>query len=125
VKIVQVQTQAEAAGRARFGHARRRSAARGHDVRTVFMYRKTDAYDGDPYADSSLTSARGPLEYARAVLGLVGYMRRRGRRGDLVPAFRQYLRHAGGRLAGVRHLVANQSGEPGRYGGALRQPPTS
>ena len=52
MKIVQVQTQAEAAGAQRVsdmvGEGLR---ARGHDVRTVFMYRKTEAYDQDAYAD--------------------------------------------------------------------------
>ncbi|TIT61229.1 MAG: glycosyltransferase family 1 protein, partial [Mesorhizobium sp.] len=52
MKIIQVQTQAEAAGAQRIsdmvGEGLR---VRGHDVRTVFMYRKTDAFDGDPYAD--------------------------------------------------------------------------
>jgi glycosyltransferase involved in cell wall biosynthesis len=119
VRIVQVQTQAEAAG------AQRVSAmlgaglrARGHDVRTVFMYRKTDAYDDDPYADFILPQRpRGLAGQMRAVMGLVAYLRRW--RPDAVISFQHYgniFGTLGGRLAGVPRLIANQSGAPHRHG---------
>ncbi len=57
MRVVQVQTQAEAAGAQRVsdmvGEGLR---ARGHEARTVFMYRKTDAYDRDPHADFVLSA---------------------------------------------------------------------
>lgn len=122
MKIVQVQTQAEAAGAQRVsdmvGEGLR---ARGHEVRTVFMYRKTGAYDEDSYADFILDHRpRGPLDFGRAVLGLIGYMRRA--RPDVVISYQHFGNIFGtlaGRLAGARRLVANQSGEPGRYGGRI------
>ena len=77
MKIVQVQTQAEAAGAQRIsdmvGEGLR---ARGHAVRTVFMYRKTDAYDRDPNADFILTERpRGLPGQIRAAIGLTQYLR--------------------------------------------------
>lgn len=120
MKIVQVQTQAEAAGAQRVsdmvGEGLRQ---RGHDVRTVFMYRKTDAYDVDPHADFILDhKPRGAGDLLKAIGGLVGYMRRA--RPDAVISYQHYGNIAGtiaGRLAGAKHLVANQSGAPGRHGG--------
>lgn len=121
MKIVQVQTQAEAAGAQRVsdmvGAGLR---ADGHDVRTVFMYRKTDVYDADPNADFILAAPpRGPLDLARAIFGLIGYMRRA--RPDAVISYQHYGNIFGtiaGRLAGAKRLIANQSGAPGMHGGA-------
>jgi glycosyltransferase involved in cell wall biosynthesis len=115
MKIVQVQTQAEAAGAQRVsdmvGEGLRR---RGHDVRTVFMYRKTDAYDGDTSADFAFGEIpRGPIDRLRAVLALIGYVRRE--RPDAVLTYQHFGNVFGtiaGRLAGVKRLVANQSGVP-------------
>ena len=115
MKILQVQTQAEAAGAQRIsdlvGEGLR---ARGHDVRTVFLYRKTDVYDRDPHADFILTAPpRGLLGQLRAVFGLVGYMRKA--RPDAVLSFQHYGNIAGtlaARLCGARSIVANQSGAP-------------
>ncbi|MDX8477535.1 glycosyltransferase family 4 protein [Mesorhizobium sp. VK24D] len=115
MKIVQVQTQAEAAGAQRVsdmvGEGLR---ARGHQVRTVFMYRKTEAYDGDPHADFILTEQpRGLPGQMRATIGLVHYLR--AARPDAVITYQHYgniFGTIGARLAGVRHIVANQSGAP-------------
>lgn len=119
MKIVQVQTQAEAAGAQRVsdmvGDGLR---ARGHAVRTIFMYRKTEAYDRDPHADFVLSHRpRGPLDLGRAILGLIGYMR--AERPDAVISYQHYGNIFGtlaGRLAGAKHLIANQSGAPGTRG---------
>jgi glycosyltransferase involved in cell wall biosynthesis len=124
VKVVQVQTQAEAAGAQRVsdivGEGLR---ARGHDVRTVFMYRKTNAYDDDPHADFILRDRpSGPLDLLRSIFGLVGYMRRA--RPDAVISYQHYGNIFGtiaGRLAGARRLIANQSGAPGKHGGTWTQ----
>jgi len=115
MKIVQVQTQAEAAGAQRVsdmvGEGLR---ARGHQVRTVFMYRKTSAYDCDPHADFILASPPGGLPgQMRAAAGLMAYMRRE--RPDAVISYQHYGNIFGtfaARLAGARHVVANQSGAP-------------
>lgn len=122
MKIVQVQTQAEAAGAQRvsdmLGAGLR---ARGHQVRTVFMYRKTEAYDADPFADFILDHRpRGARDLLRAVAGFVTYMRRE--RPEAVISYQHYGNLFGtiaGRLGGARRLIANQSGAPGKHGGRL------
>jgi D-inositol-3-phosphate glycosyltransferase len=121
LKIIQVQTQAEAAGAQRIsdmlGDGLRQ---RGHDVRTVFMYRKTDVYDRDPYADFVLPNRPNGLGgQLKASFGLFAYLR--ASRPDAVISFQHYgniFGTIGGRLAGARYLIANQSGAPMR-GGAL------
>jgi glycosyltransferase involved in cell wall biosynthesis len=119
MKIVQVQTQAEAAGAQRVsdmvGEGLR---ARGHDVRTVFMYRKTPAYDNDRQADFILREQpRGLGGQLRAAAGLIGYLR--AARPDAVISYQHYgnvFGTIGGRLAGARHIMANQSGAPQHKG---------
>lgn len=119
MKIVQVQTQAEAAGAQRIsellGDYLR---GQGHEVRTVFMYRKTDAYDRDPYADFVMhRRPQGMLGQLKAAIGLFGYLRRA--RPDAVISFQHYgniFGTIGGRLAGARRLIANQSAAPFRSG---------
>lgn len=119
MKIVQVQTQAEAAGAQRvsdmLGEGLR---ARGHQCRTVFMYRKTDVYDRDPNADFVLGERPAGLkDQVRAVYGLIGYMRRE--RPDAVICFQHYGNIFGtlaARLAGAPRIVANQSLPPAKSG---------
>ncbi|UDF32920.1 UNVERIFIED_ORG: glycosyltransferase family 4 protein (plasmid) [Roseateles sp. XES5] len=115
MKILQVQTQAEAGGAQRISDMLGKSLrARGHEVRTVFLYRKTDVYDRDPHADFILTEPpKGPLGQMRAVLGLVGHMRKA--RPDAVVSFQHYGNIAGtlaARASGARSILANQSGAP-------------
>lgn len=115
MRILQVQTQAEAGGAQRIsdmlGEGLR---ARGHDVRTVFLYRKTDVYDRDPHADFILARPpKGSLGQMHAVLGLIRHMRRA--RPDAVLSFQHYGNIAGtlgARLCGARSIIANQSGAP-------------
>ena len=69
MKIIQVQTQAEAAGAQRVsdmvGDGLR---IHGHEVRTVFMWRKTGVYDDDPHVDFVLAGPpEGLLDLVRAV----------------------------------------------------------
>lgn len=126
MKIVQVQTQAEAGGAQRIsdmiGEGLR---ARGHDIRTVFMYRKTDVYDRDPYADFILMAPpRGLPGQMRAAFGLAGYLR--NARPDAVITFQHYgnvFGTIGARLAGANPIIANQSGAPQSTGmrGVLTQ----
>lgn len=115
MKIIQVQTQAEAAGAQRIsdmvGEGLR---AQGHQVRTVFMYRKTDAYDADPYADFvSRDRPGGRLDEMKAAWGLIRYLRKE--RPDAVITYQYWgnlFGTIGARLAGARRIVANQSGKP-------------
>lgn len=115
MKIVQVQTQAEAGGAQRIsdmlGEGLR---ARGHDVHTVFLYRKTEAYDRDPHADFILQEPpKGLAGQLRAVIGLIRYLRKT--RPEAVLSFQHYgniFGTFGARLAGARTIVANQSGAP-------------
>lgn len=126
MKIIQVQTQAEAAGAQRIsdmvGEGLR---VRGHEVRTVFMYRKTDAFDADPYADFILTeSPNGLPGQIRAAIGLATYLRKS--RPDAVITYQHYgniFGTIGARLAGVSRIIANQSGSPHTKGvmGVLSQ----
>jgi glycosyltransferase involved in cell wall biosynthesis len=115
LKIIQVQTQAEAAGAQRVsdmvGEGLRQL---GHDVRTVFMYRKTEVYDADPYADFILKARpSGSVDQIRASIGLVSHLRQQ--KPDAVISYQYYgniFGTIGGRLAGAKYLVANQSGAP-------------
>ncbi|NTF44515.1 glycosyltransferase family 4 protein [Rhizobium rhizogenes] len=115
MKVVQVQTQAEAGGAQRIsdmvGEGLR---ARGHEIRTVFMYRKTDVYDRDPYADFILAEPpRGLFGQIKAAIGLARYLR--AARPDAVITFQHYgniFGTIGARLAGAKLIIANQSGAP-------------
>jgi glycosyltransferase involved in cell wall biosynthesis len=82
------------------------------------MYRLSDVYDSDPHADFLLDhTPRNLLEQVRAVLALVGYLRRA--RPDAVLTFQHYGNLFGAvaaRLAGVRRIIANQSGAPHQSG---------
>jgi glycosyltransferase involved in cell wall biosynthesis len=82
------------------------------------MYRKTDVYDADPYADFVLKERpRGVVGQLRACAGLVGYMRRE--RPDAVISYQHYGNIFGtiaGLFAGTRRRIANQSGAPGTRG---------
>lgn len=116
---MQVQTQAEAAGAQRIsdmvGEGLRQ---RGHEVRTVFMYRKTDAYDQDAYADFVLkTRPTGWFDQVKASAGLVRYLQHES--PDAVISYQYYgniFGTIGGRLAGAKYLIANQSGAPQKRG---------
>ena len=115
MKIVQVQTQAEAAGAQKIsdmvGAGLRQ---RGHQVRTVFMYRKTSAYDGDAHADFILKEApRGLAGQIKAAVGLARYLRKE--KPEAVISYQHYgnlFGTLGARLAGARRVIANQNGAP-------------
>jgi len=119
MKVVQVQTQAEAAGAQRVsdmvGAGLRE---RGHEVRTVFMYRKTAIYDDDPFADFIFRKRpAGLVDQMRAAAGLTAYLRRV--RPDAVISYQHYgniFGTIGARLAGARHIIANQNGAPQKHG---------
>lgn len=115
MKIVQVQTQAEAGGAQRVSDMVAEGLRRrGHTVTTAFMYRKTDAYDGDRHA--AFMWPRPPSGFAerlRAAWRLLAYLRRE--KPDAVLSYQHFgnvFGTLGGRIAGARVLVANQSGAP-------------
>lgn len=119
MKILQIQTQAEAAGAQRvsdmIGAGLR---ARGHEVRTVFMYRKTAAYDEDPNAVFiSLRKPGNLLARLAVTVALARYIR--AERPDALITYQHYGNVFGsiaGKLAKVRPIIANQSGNPGGTG---------
>jgi len=119
MKIIQVQTQAEAAGAQRIsdmvGDGLREA---GHEVSTVFMYRKTAVYDDLPHVEFILRQPpRGPLDQIRACWGLISYLRRE--KPEAVLCYQYYgvaFGALGAWLAGARHIVANQSGAPQKRG---------
>lgn len=115
MKIIQVQTQAEAGGAQRISDMVSEGLrSRGHEIRTVFMYRKTDVYDRDPHADFILSKPpRGLLGQMKAAIGLARYLR--DARPDAVITFQHYgniFGTIGARLAGAKPIIANQSGAP-------------
>ena len=119
MKVIQVQTQAEAAGAQYISDALGKGLrARGHDVRTVFLYRKTAAFDEDPFADFLLKSPpRSVIEQLLAVVRLIPYLRRQ--KADVVITFQHFGNVFGAiaaRLCGCRTVIANQSGAPGWAG---------
>lgn len=119
MKIIQVQTQAEAAGAQRVsdmvGSGLR---TLGHEVRTVFMYRKTGVYDDDPHVDFVLNVPPGGLlDQARAAIGLLRYLR--AEKPDVVISYQYWgnlFGTIGARLAGAKRIIINQSGRPLRKG---------
>ncbi len=119
MKIVQVQTQAEAGGAQRISAMLAEGLrSRGHEVRTVFLYRKTNAFDDDPSVDFITRDIPRSLgARLTAGFGLIAYLRRL--EPDAVISFQHYGNVFGtlaGRLAGARRLIANQSGAPLRGG---------
>lgn len=119
MKIIQVQTQAEAAGAQRVsdmvGAGLRED---GHEVATVFMYRKTAVYDGDPHATYILEHPpRGLADQLRACWGLIAHLRQQ--KPEAVLCYQYYgvaFGVLGARLAGAQWIIANQSGAPQRRG---------
>jgi D-inositol-3-phosphate glycosyltransferase len=115
MKIIQVQTQAEAAGAQRVsdmvGAGLRDS---GHEVRTVFMYRKTNAYDDDPHVDFVRDNPpEGFIDQVRAAYGLVRYVMQQ--KPDAVITYQYWgnlFGTIGGRLARAKKIIINQSGRP-------------
>jgi len=119
MRILQVQTQAEAAGAQRVSDVVGRGlAAKGHEVRTAFLYRKTDAYDNDPLAVMMLAAApRSGMDYLRSLLGLVRFSRMY--RPEAIISYQHYGNIAGAIAAksvGCRKLIANQNGLPNADG---------
>jgi glycosyltransferase involved in cell wall biosynthesis len=111
-RIVLLQTQAEAAGAQEISRILARGLeARGHDVHSVFFFRRTGAFDDQP---NTVFAARerpnGILPLVRMVIGLIRHLR--AVRPDAVLCFQHYGVMIGtplARLAGVRTVIANRT----------------
>lgn len=119
MKVVQVQTQAEAGGAQRTSqHVAEGLLARGHSVTTVYLYRKTAAYDDDATAAFMLPEApHSPVDLATAVVRLCRFVRKA--QPDAMILYQHYGNIAGtiaAKFAGCRRVVANQNGLPGGVG---------
>jgi glycosyltransferase involved in cell wall biosynthesis len=111
-RIVLLQTQAEAAGAQEISRILAHGLkARGHDVHSVFLFRRTAAFDDQP---NTFFAARerpdDPRSLFRAVVGVVRHLR--ALRPDAVLCFQHYGVMIGtplARLAGVRTVIANRT----------------
>lgn len=88
--------------------------ANGHQVRTVFLYRKTSAYDDDPNVDFLFSKEpTNDLQRASAIIRLITYFRQN--KPDAVITFQHYgniLGSIAARLTGRKIVIANQTGTP-------------
>lgn len=118
VTVLQIQTQAEAGGAQKVSKLVGEGLhARGYDVKTAFLYRRTSSYDDDPSAVFMLANEpRSVLEYPTALGRLVRYARRL--RPAAIISYQPYGNIAGALAAWVCRvpLVANQNGMPGAIG---------
>lgn len=119
LRVLQVQTQAEAAGAQRVSDLVAEGLRqRGHQVRTVFMYRKTAAYDHDP--DATFVSETEPanfLERLRTALRLFTFVQ--SQKPEVLITYQHYGNIIGalaGRFSSASLIVANQSGNPSSKG---------
>lgn len=112
MRVLLLQTQAENAGAQEIARLLAAGLAdRGHDIRQIFFYRRTAAFDGDERTVFCATARpTGPRALARLLWGLGREIRRF--RPDVVLCFQHYGNVIGAplaRLAGVRHVIANQN----------------
>lgn len=114
-KILFIQTQAENAGAQEISrHVGMELEAKGYEVHHLFLYRKTDAFDGAPNtifcADERPAN---PLELFALLRRLVKQIRLLS--PDVVLTFQHYGNLIGApaaRLAGIKHIIANQVSAP-------------
>jgi glycosyltransferase involved in cell wall biosynthesis len=119
IKVLQVQTQAEAAGAQRVSDLVAEGLrAQGHAVRTAFMYRKTAAYDNDPHAifisKIERMSFFGRVKIALRLIRLVN-----SEKPAALITYQHYGNIVGGLagwLSSTSVIIANQSGNPGKRG---------
>jgi glycosyltransferase involved in cell wall biosynthesis len=111
LRVALVQTQAENAGAQQISRLIAADlAARGHDVRQVFFFRRTASFDDDANATFCANQRpSGPLAFLRFLASLYRMMREI--RPDAVVTFQHYGNVIGApiaRLAGVRRVIVNQ-----------------
>lgn len=119
MEVCQIQTQAEAGGAQRLSHVIGEGLrALGHDVNTIYLYRKTNAHDREENAtflvDRPLTKY---TDYLKAISRLFAHLRHR--RPAAVLTYQHYgnvLGALAARTAGTPVVIANQSGLPWERG---------
>ena len=122
-RILFIQTQAENAGAQQISRLLGEELApRGYDVHHLFMYRKTDAFDG---MQNTVFSADQRPGNPIALIGFLARMVRQVRaiQPDVVLTFQHYGNLFGApvaRLAGVRHVIANQVSARATMNGVIR-----
>nr|WP_321462247.1 glycosyltransferase family 4 protein [uncultured Cohaesibacter sp.] len=111
VRLLFIQTQAENAGAQEISRLLGEGMApRGYDIHHLFFYRKTDAFDDAP--DTSFTVRKRPRNPFSLLLFFIRLIFQiRALKPDVVLTFQHYGNLFGApaaRLAGVRHVIANQ-----------------
>jgi glycosyltransferase involved in cell wall biosynthesis len=111
-KVMLIQTQAENAGAQEISRILAGGLARrGYDVRQLFFFRRTDAFDADPTAAFCMPRRPSdPLSLLRFLYRLHAEIR--AFRPDVVLCFQHYGNLIGApvaRLAGATRIVANQN----------------
>lgn len=111
-RVLLIQTQAENAGAQEISRILAEAlSARGYEVRQLFFFRRTDAFDADPTAVFCMPSRpSSPLSLVRFLYRLHAEIR--AFHPDVVLCFQHYGNLIGGvaaRLAGATRIVANQN----------------
>jgi glycosyltransferase involved in cell wall biosynthesis len=111
-RVMLIQTQAENAGAQEISRILAEGlTARGYEVRQLFFFRRTDAFDADPTAAFCVPSRpSGPLSLLRFLWRLHAEIR--AFRPDVVLCFQHYGNIIGApvaRLAGAARIIANQN----------------
>lgn len=110
-KVLLMQTQAENAGAQEISRLLGEELEqRDYDIHHMFFYRRTEAFDDQPNTTFCVDERPGsPLLFAKFLLRLVSTIREI--KPDVVLTFQHYGNLFGApaaRLAGVRHVIANQ-----------------
>ena len=111
MKLLFIQTQAENAGAQEISRLLGEGLApKGYDIHHLFFYRKTDAFDHAPNTSFSVEKRpRNPFAILIFFIKLIFQIR--ALKPDVVLTFQHYGNLFGApaaRLAGVRHVIANQ-----------------
>lgn len=114
-KLVLLQTQAEAAGAQEISRLLGQGfAAKGWEVRHVFLYRRTEAFDHEQQVKFCAPQRpSGVLATLRMFATLVGYLREQ--KPNALLCFQHYgglIGGVAGRLAGVPVVIANPTSTP-------------
>ena len=121
MKILQIVTQREAAGAQQHAISMARELRRrGYGVSTLFLYRKRPAYEGEPdTADLLPTAPHSLADAVKLVRGLwrILHPADAGERPDVVITYSHWSNALAAPLAwlaGIRLIIANQTGLPRR-----------
>lgn len=123
-KILFIQTQAENAGAQEISRLLGEGLEKkNYDIHHLFFYRRTDAFDDAPNTSFCVDARPGsPLALARFLWRLVQQIREI--QPDIVLTFQHYGNLFGApaaRLAGVRHIIANQVSAQATMNDVIRQ----